>query len=84
LTLRSSKAILLVNHRRELYLSGCGRYVEAEGVYEIIIADMGQLFRLNDSGTFNVMRSLAWAYQSGGRYVDAETLFKRVLESRKT
>jgi tetratricopeptide (TPR) repeat protein len=81
---KAKKALLVTNHIRALYLSNRGRFVEAENLYENIIADRQQLFRFNDVDTLAVMGGLAWVYLRRGRYVDAETLFKRVLEGYKT
>jgi tetratricopeptide (TPR) repeat protein len=81
---KAKKALLLANHCRGLYLSSRGRSLEAEGLYENIIADRDQLFGPNDLDTLAAMHSLAWVYNCRGRYVDAEVLFKRVLESYKT
>jgi tetratricopeptide (TPR) repeat protein len=81
---KAKKALLLANHRRGVYLSSRGRYVEAESLYKHIIADREQLFELNDVDTLTSMSDLAWAYRGRGRYVDAETLFERVLAGRKT
>jgi tetratricopeptide (TPR) repeat protein len=80
---KAKKNLLLANFRRGIYLSSQGRYVEAESLYEAIIADREQLFGLNDLDTLNMQQSLAWVYRCRGRYVDAETLFKQVLESYK-
>jgi hypothetical protein len=41
--------------------------------------DREQLFGLNDFNTLPVMQDLAWVYRRRRRYVDEETLFKRVL-----
>jgi tetratricopeptide (TPR) repeat protein len=81
---KAKKALLLANHYRGMYLGSRGRYVEAESLYENVIADREQLFRPDDLDTLAVMYNLAWVYLRRGHYVDAEVLFKRVLESYKT
>jgi tetratricopeptide (TPR) repeat protein len=81
---KPKKALLLANYRRGRYLNSRGRYVEAEHLYESIIADREKLFSPIDVDTLAVMHSLAWVYQRSGRYLDAEVLFKQVLEGYKT
>jgi tetratricopeptide (TPR) repeat protein len=80
----AKKALLLANNCRGLYLSSRGRFVEAESLFENVIADREQLYSPNDLDTLNAMHNLALVYVRRGRYVDAEMLFKPVLESLKT
>jgi tetratricopeptide (TPR) repeat protein len=81
---KAKKALLVANCRQGMYLSSQGRYVEAESLYENVVADREQLFSPDDLDILAVMNELAWVYKCRGRYVDAEVLIKRVLESRKT
>jgi tetratricopeptide (TPR) repeat protein len=81
---KAKEALLLVNDYQGLYLWSQGRYVEAESLYESVLADWEQLFGPDDLGILTVMHGLALVYERRGRYVDAEMLFRRVVESRTT
>ena len=72
----------MADHRQGTYLIGRGPCVEAEKLYENIIADRKHLFGLDDVGTFDVTCNLALVYQPGGHYIDAERLFEQELQSR--
>ena len=83
-SITAKKALLWANYRRGVYLGSRGRFIEAEGLLQNIMADREQHFGLNDSDTLAVMFHLARVYQCRGRHIDAEALFERVLESRKS
>ena len=80
---RAKRQLLLANRRCGCYLTGRGRYVEAEHLYRTMLVESERFFGSGDMDTFNVMDDLGWIYLCQGRYSDAEQLIDRVLKTRK-
>ena len=79
---RAKRQLLWANRRCGWYLTGRGRYVEAEQLCRTNLSESERFFGVADVDTLHMMSDLAWIYLFQGRYTDAEPLFDRVLRNR--
>ena len=80
---QAKRQLLLANRYCGWYLSGRGRYVEAEQLCRTILSESERSFGPEDLHTVYMVDDLAWVHLFQGRYSDIEPLLNRVLRTRK-